>query len=92
MEMFQHFQRTIIKNYLLGSFIAVFGVGSVFIFQTLSLKEGEFIAMGSIIFLSLVTMFGFEFLVYQKHIRPIKEVYTKKDPTIRLEVLLTAYH
>ncbi|WP_258264214.1 HD-GYP domain-containing protein [Rossellomorea sp. SC111] len=91
LEIFQHFQRTIIKNYLLGSFIAVFGVGSVFIFQTLSLKEGEFIAMGSIIFLSIVTMFGFEFLVYQKHIRPIKEIYTKKHPIIKLELLLTAY-
>lgn len=92
LEIFQHFQRTIIKNYLLGSFIAVFGVGSVFIFQTLSLKEDEFIAMGSIIFLSIVTMFGFEFLVYQEHIRPIKDVYHKTDPTIRLDLLLTAYH
>lgn len=91
LEIFQQFQRTIIKNYLLGSFIAVFGVGSVFIFQTLSLKEDEFIAMGSIIFLSIVTMFGFEFLVYRKHIRPMKDVYIRKDTSMDLEVLVTAY-
>jgi HD-GYP domain-containing protein (c-di-GMP phosphodiesterase class II) len=92
LEIFQQFQRTIIKNYLLGSIIAVFGVGSVFIFQTLSLKEDEFITMGGIIFVSIVTMFSFEFLVFQKHIRPIKDVYRKKNSTIELELLLTAYN
>ncbi|WP_244668282.1 HD domain-containing phosphohydrolase [Bacillus sp. NTK074B] len=91
MNIFHQFQRTIINNYLFGSIIAVFGVGSVFIFQTLSLKESEFFAMGSIIFLSILTMFGFEFLVYQRHIRPIKLVYQKQGGTIELNLLLTAY-
>ncbi|TMU88147.1 HD-GYP domain-containing protein [Bacillus sp. BHET2] len=90
MNIFQQFQRTIIKNYLLGSFIAVFGVGSVFIFQTLSLKQDELFAMGSIIFLSIITMFGFEFSVYQKHIRPIKRIY-KREGTPELPLLLAAY-
>ncbi len=90
MNIFQQFQRTIIKNYLLGSFIAVFGVGSVFIFQTLSLKQNELLVMGSIIFLSIITMFGFEFMVYQKHISPIKRVY-KREGVPELNLLLSAY-
>ncbi|PFA66461.1 hypothetical protein CN378_14305 [Bacillus sp. AFS015802] len=91
MNTFQQFQRTIIKNYLLGSLIAVFGVGSVFIFQTLALRQLELIAMGSIIFLSLVTMFSFEFLVYKNHIRPMKEVYNKEKESIGMDSLLSAY-
>ncbi|MFI8686672.1 HD-GYP domain-containing protein [Rossellomorea sp. NPDC077527] len=91
MHIFHQFQRTIIKNYLLGSFIAVFGVGSVFIFQTLALKENEFIAMGSVISLSLITMFTCELLVYQKHIHPIKLIYQKQDGPNKVDLLLTAY-
>jgi HD-GYP domain-containing protein (c-di-GMP phosphodiesterase class II) len=91
LNVYQRFQRTIIKNYLLGSFIAVFGVGSVFIFQTLALNEKALLTMGGIISLSIVTMFSCEFLVYQKHIRPMKIVYKKKVSTLSLDLLSTAY-
>ncbi|WP_396129029.1 hypothetical protein [Exiguobacterium mexicanum] len=37
--MFKQFQRTLIMNYIWGSGIAVFGVGGLFIFQTLSLSR-----------------------------------------------------
>ncbi|WP_064092187.1 HD-GYP domain-containing protein [Rossellomorea aquimaris] len=89
MNVFQQFQRTIIKNYILGSLIAVFGVGSVFIFQTLALTENELFAMGAIIAISIFTMFSCEFIVYQKHIRPIKRIYT--EGALDFEILSDAY-
>jgi len=39
--MFKTFQRTLLVNYILGSGIAVFGVGGLFIFQTLELSSVE---------------------------------------------------
>ncbi|NMH69521.1 HD domain-containing protein [Bacillus sp. RO3] len=89
MNVFQQFQRTMIKNYLLGSFIAVFGVGSVFIFQTLILNENELWTMAGIITLSIAIMFTSEFLVFQKHIHPMKLAY--KDSSLSMEILSAAY-
>lgn len=46
--------------------------------------------MGLILFLSILTMFGCEFFVYQRHIDPIKQVY-KQDGAPELAILLSAY-
>ncbi len=95
LDIFKQFQRKIIKNYILGSFIAVFGVGSVFIFQTLILKENELFAMVSIIVISIITMFSSEFVVYKNHIRPIKKIYTlinaDNGHSLEFDLLLSAY-
>lgn len=75
MDVFSQFQRKMIFSYLLGSFIAVFGVGSVFIFQTIPMKDSESTAMAMVILLSIFIMFSCEFYVYRKHVGPIKNVY-----------------
>ncbi|MCA1056432.1 HD domain-containing protein [Rossellomorea aquimaris] len=82
MDILAQFQRKMIVSYLVGSFIAVFGVGSVFIFQTIPLKGSESMAMATVILLSILIMFSCEFFVYQKHIGPIRTIYKKEthDP------------
>ncbi|MGF2616611.1 HD domain-containing protein [Rossellomorea vietnamensis] len=90
MSIFNVFQKKMFYNYILGSLIAVLGVGSVFIFQTLELPAGEYQYMIFTIFLSLITMFLTEYLVYSRHIRPIKAIY--KDQQHSLEALERAFN
>jgi putative nucleotidyltransferase with HDIG domain len=86
---FTQFQRKMIFSYLLGSIIAVFGVGSVFIFQTIPMKDFELTAMALVILLSIFIMFSCEIYVYRKHIGPIRKVYRKEG--CNSEELLKAY-
>ncbi len=69
--------------------IAVFGVGSIFIFQTLELQQNEWMYMLAIILLSITSMFSTEFFVFSKHMAPIKRIYQKDWHT--LEELEIAY-
>lgn len=79
--MFKQFQRTLIMNYIWGSGIAVFGVGGLFIFQTLDLSEMEMLILLSIMGLSGMMMIGLELLFYRRHIRPIRHVFQTDIPT-----------
>jgi len=79
--MFKQFQRTLIMNYIWGSGIAVFGVGGLFIFQTLSLSPAEMLILAVIMGLSGMTMIGLELLLYRRHIRPIYHVFHTDAPT-----------
>ncbi|MGM0845273.1 MAG: HD-GYP domain-containing protein [Bacillota bacterium] len=90
MSVFNVFQRKTIYNYIFGSLIAVLGVGSVFIFQTLDLPNGEYQYMFFIIFTSLCTMFSAEYFFYSRHIQPIKAIY--KEQKYSFESLEKAYH
>jgi putative nucleotidyltransferase with HDIG domain len=90
MAVFTLFQRKMLYNYILGSLIAVLGVGSVFIFQTLDLPNGEYQYMIFTIFISLITMFSTEYLVYSRHINPIKTIY--KDQQHSFDALEKAFN
>lgn len=79
--MFKQFQRTLIMNYIWGSGIAVFGVGGLFIFQTLDLSEMEMLILLSIMGLSGMMVIGLELLFYRRHIRPIRHVFQTDIPT-----------
>jgi len=70
--MFKTFQRTLLVNYILGSGIAVFGVGGLFIFQTLELSSVEMTILFSIMVVSGTVMAGLELLMYRRHVAPIR--------------------
>ncbi|WP_409250945.1 HD domain-containing phosphohydrolase [Bacillus sp. SCS-153A] len=89
MTVFNSFQKRTFFNYIVGSLIAVLGVGSAFIFQTLDLPREEYQYMLFIIFFSLLTMFTMEFFVYRRHVQPIKAIY--RDQHYSLETLERAY-
>ncbi|MBH0231665.1 HD-GYP domain-containing protein [Halobacillus yeomjeoni] len=82
MKPFDHFQRRIVINYIVGSMTAVFGVGSVFIFHTLSLSSEEVIYLLGTMVLSVLIMLVAEWNMYQIHIRPIKRIF--KSETLRV--------
>lgn len=82
MQPLRRFERHILTNYLIGSFVAVFGVGSLFIFETLTFSSQERTLLLSIMVLSVIIMFSLEYIVYKKHIRPLNEVFLSKQPTL----------
>lgn len=89
MTVFNTFQKKMFYNYIGGSLVAVLGVGSIFIFQTLDLPRAEFHSMLFIIFFSLLSMFTMEYFVYRRHVHPIKAVY--QDQQYSFETLERAY-
>ncbi|MCT4795517.1 sensor histidine kinase, partial [Exiguobacterium alkaliphilum] len=68
-------------NYILGSGIAVFGVGGLFIFQTLELSSVEMTILFSIMAISGTMMAGLELLMYRRHVAPIRAACVVEFPS-----------
>ncbi|KUP08067.1 chemotaxis protein CheY [Bacillus coahuilensis m2-6] len=82
MESFKKFQRETLKHYIVSSSLAVFGVGSVFIFYTLlDISPFEITLLCFIIMFSSIFMFAGEILSYRKNIKPIKQFYERSLPS-----------
>lgn len=81
MSPLQKFERQLLKNYLIGSFVAVFGVGCLFIFETLTFDVRERVVLLTIMTISVITMFSFEYTVYKKHMRPLYQVFQNAFPS-----------
>lgn len=81
--MFERFQRTLVFNYITGSSVAVFGVGGVFIFQTLDLSAYEVLLLFAIMVVSGGVMITSEFIAYHHHIRPIRHLFRTDSPTFQ---------
>lgn len=69
---------------MIGSMIAVFGVGSTFIFHTLELSKQEIYSLLLVMFLSVGVMILGEFIAFKKHIHPIKQTLTTENPSLDL--------
>ncbi|MGJ9382496.1 HD-GYP domain-containing protein [Salipaludibacillus sp. CF4.18] len=80
MREFQNFQKKLFFNYIIGSIIAVFGVGSVFIFHTLDLSSLEIRYLLFIMAVSGIIMIVGEFALYRKHIKPLREFFKLENP------------
>lgn len=79
--MFERFQRKLVMNYIIGSTLAVFGVGGVFIFQTLELSIQEYLALFGIMICSGMVMITAELMMYRRHIQPIRDVFQNENPS-----------
>ncbi|ADH97767.1 HD-GYP domain-containing protein [Salisediminibacterium selenitireducens] len=77
MDLLNQFHVRMLINYMVGSLIAVFGVGSVFIFHTLTLSSEETLILLGIMVLSGLIMISLELFVYSKHIRPLVHFFKK---------------
>lgn len=64
MSPLQHFERHLLRNYLIGSFVAVFGVGCLFIFETLTFTGIEQLILIGIMAASVSLMFSLEYMLY----------------------------
>ncbi|WP_273128597.1 HD domain-containing phosphohydrolase [Bacillus weihaiensis] len=81
-KIYKQFIVVLFKNYIFGSFMAVFGIGALFMFTTLDISVQETITLLTILIVSLVIMITVEISVFLKHIRPIKTAFYKENLTI----------
>ncbi|WP_114572102.1 HD-GYP domain-containing protein [Exiguobacterium flavidum] len=84
MPVFQLVERQLINNYILGSLFAVFGVGSLFIFETLDLSLRETLVLLAIMGVSGMLMLTLEYSVYRRHIRPVARACASEAPDFRM--------
>lgn len=84
LTLLKDFQSRMIRNYIIGSFIAVFGVGSTFIFHTLDLSKGEIYLLLLIMLASVGVMIIGEIFVYKRHISSIQLALTQEHPPLSL--------
>ncbi|MCA1319058.1 HD domain-containing protein [Bacillus tianshenii] len=80
-NIYHHFVRHLLLNYLIGSSIAVLGVGGILIFSTLDLSFIEIRVMFFILFTSAMVMGICEYIVFRKHTKIIRNILCSKYPT-----------
>ncbi|WP_249745275.1 HD domain-containing phosphohydrolase [Mesobacillus boroniphilus] len=90
MNSFLKFRKQLLHNYILGSTLAVLGVGGIFIFFTLTLTKKEFFIMGAILGISFIFMTFIEYFAFTKDIKPIFDVY--KNDQLNLSTLQRAFN
>ncbi|KPB04222.1 HD domain-containing phosphohydrolase [Bacillus sp. CHD6a] len=78
---YTRFVKQLVINYILGSSIAVLGVGGILIFSTLNLSHSEINIMISILLTSAFIMVLCELFAFHKQLQPIKFILTKTDQT-----------
>lgn len=82
MPAYRQFVRVLLRNYVIGSLVAVLGVGGVLVFTTLQISRHDaLILLGTLVF-SLVVMLAIESTVYLRHIRPIRDFFSETEPTL----------
>ena len=80
MNAFQHFERTIVKNYLLGSGIAVLGFGGLVMIRSLALSLKEAGTLLIILVSSALIMAVCEYFVYKKYTSSFSYIFTAPFP------------
>lgn len=86
---YKEFLKKLLINYFIGSFIAVFGIGSLFMFSTLVISSLEIGILLFILSISIVCMGLCEWFVFKKHINPIRRVFKNGD--LSFEAIENAY-
>ncbi|MFD0589568.1 HD domain-containing phosphohydrolase [Paenibacillus sp. GCM10027627] len=75
------FLKTLLRNYLFGSAIAVLGIGGTIIVNTLSIPLQELSLLGVVLLLSLLIMLIAELTIFFRHLKPIAKVFNHDVPT-----------
>ncbi|KRF01731.1 hypothetical protein ASG89_25565 [Paenibacillus sp. Soil766] len=89
MGIYRKFLRDLLRNYMMGSGIAVLVVGGVIISTTLTISGVEMLRVFIIMISSLCVMMFAEFLVFRRHISPIREMMGQEEPS--LDTIRAAY-
>ncbi|AYC30848.1 HD domain-containing protein [Paenisporosarcina cavernae] len=89
-KVYQTFLQRLIRDYLIGSGIAVLGVGSIFIYAALDAPPIEGVRLLLILVVSLLVMVAAEIIAIRKHLAPIKQLVSTPDASI--SSLKSVYH
>lgn len=76
---YKQFIKQLITNYIIGSLLAVFGVGGTLMFSTIDITANDQFYLLVIMILSVICMFTCEAITFYYHIKPIKDVFTSTD-------------
>ncbi|MDO7906683.1 HD domain-containing protein [Paenibacillus sp. JX-17] len=83
MPVFISFIKVLIRNYILGSVLAVMVVGMVFIVSTLEIPELEYLRLMILVLVSLMVMLAFEFVVFLFQLRPLRLFFQDKHASLQ---------
>lgn len=89
MQLYRSFLNQLIRNYVIGSLIAVLVVGGVLLITTLEISYIEGVRLLSVIGLSFLIMISVEIFVFMRHLRLIRQ--TLHSSNADLETLEAAY-
>jgi HD-GYP domain-containing protein (c-di-GMP phosphodiesterase class II) len=76
MTTYKRFIKQLITNYIIGSLLAVFGVGGTLMFSTIDITTNDQFYLLLIMILSVICMFTCEAITFYYHIKPIKVVFS----------------
>lgn len=79
---YKQFIKLLIRNYIIGSGLAVLGVASIAIFFTITLTAAESLRLVAIVAVSLLVMLALEAWVFTIHVRPIQRWFMESTPSI----------
>ncbi|CAM4095747.1 HD domain-containing protein [Paenibacillus alkaliterrae] len=79
-RVYASFLNQLLRNYILGSTVAVLGVGGVIMFSTLSIPSNELLLLGSMLVVSLFIMLSCELFVFYRHLKPIQAAFKEPHP------------
>ena len=74
---YKSFIKSVIRDYVIGSAVAVLGVGSIFIFAALQVPRDEAMILFGILLISIVIMVAAELFSMYRHIRPIRDLFPR---------------
>ena len=77
-SIYRQFQRSLILNYLVGSSLAVLGVGGATVWMTLGVQGRQLAVIGVILLISLAIMAIAEGLLFRTHMKPIRVLFVQK--------------
>ncbi|QJC53976.1 HD domain-containing protein [Paenibacillus albicereus] len=80
MPIYKKFLYRLILNYLIGSSLAVVGVGGAIIALSLRLEPGQPAIVAIILLLSVVCMLICEGTAFRRHVAPVRELYRMAEP------------
>lgn len=80
---YKKFVASLFLQYIFGSLVAVFGVGSMFIFHSLNLQQQDIITLLFIMTISVCVMASAELLLFSRHIKPIKQMLLSTNPSLQ---------
>jgi HAMP domain-containing protein len=82
LHIYKKFLQDLIRNYMMGSGIAVVVVGGVIISTTLTISNAEMARVFFIMICSLCVMILVEFMVFRQHMKPIREMLEQEIPNL----------
>ncbi|WP_338040639.1 HD-GYP domain-containing protein [Mangrovibacillus cuniculi] len=82
-DIYKKFVTSLFIQYIFGSLVAVFGVGSMFIFHSLDLQKQDILTLLFIMMFSGCVMAGAELALFSKHIKPIRKMLLGTNPSVQ---------